>query len=126
MRAPISGFGFSEWFTKLRQTAADFAANLSSEFAIVEIEKSGWRPTMGTGCIFWYFSDALAVLDRRKGVAMSLLKISEQVLPVRSWRSGWSFLQWPERVYIEVPVVWMFFLKSSLGLISGLRLARTS
>lgn len=124
--APIMGFGFSQRFVELRKTVADFATNLTSELAVVEIEILGRSATMGTGCALGHFSGALAMFDRRTRMAVSLLKTSQPFLPVRRGRSWWRGLEWPERVYIEVPVVRMFFLKSSLGLSSGLRLARTS
>lgn len=68
----------------------------------------------------------VAMRDRQKWTSMDLLKLSQQFAPVQLWFFGRRLYQRPERVYIEVPVVRMFFLKSSLGFTSGLRFARMS
>jgi hypothetical protein len=62
-------------------------------------------------------------------VSVDSFKIFEKFFPGKRrfrWCRFWPFLKRWKRVYIEFPVVRMFFLKSSFGFTSGLRFARIS
>lgn len=124
--APEFGFGFSERFMELEKMTANFTTDLLTKFAIVVVKKFIWGLTVGAASTFGDFLLRTAMLHRVERMTVIFLKGCEQVLPMFGWLWGRLKLQWPEWVYVEVPVVRMFFLKSSLGLTSGLRFANTS
>jgi len=69
------------------------------------------------------------VADGSDGVAMFLFKFVKNLSPTfgEEWIGRfWIFSNRTGGVYVEIPVIRMFFLKSSFGLTSGLRLAKTS
>lgn len=79
--------------------------------------------------MFGNFFIGATMLDGFKSLAVGSLKFFKKLFPIQSWfgRFGSRFAgKGSKRVYIEVAVVWMFFLKSSFGFTSGLRLARMS
>ena len=123
---PITGFRLFVLFAELRETAADFTADLTSELTIVEIEEFGRRITIRTGRAMGYIVAPVAMLDGLQRMTMSSFEMSQQLLPIQGWLRRRCMLKRSEWVYVEVPVVRMFFLKSSLGLTSGFRLAKTS
>lgn len=126
IRTPVASLGFSEWLTELREIVTDFAADLAPELAIVEVKKVSRGITMSTTGVVGHFVFGIAMTDGFQRVTVTLFKLSQQLLPICRWLLWRRGLKRPDRVYIEVPVVRMFFLKSSFGFISGLRLARMS
>jgi hypothetical protein len=60
-----------------------------------------------------------------KWIPIGFLELRQQFFPILGF--WWRFkLKGSKRIYEEVPVVGMFFLKSSLGFTSGLRLDKIS
>ena len=82
MGTPVTGFGLSVLFAELREAAADFAANLASEFPVVEIEIFGRSVAMRTGRANRYIVGPVAVMDGLQRMALRCFKMSQQLLPV--------------------------------------------
>lgn len=125
MRTPVFGFGFSKRLVNLGKMVADLATDLFAKLAVIEVKKLGRRLAVWTRTALRYGLLRAAMLHRRKRISVSLLKGDQPLFPIFRWLTLRLVLKGSERIYIEVPVVRMFFLKSSLGLTSGLRLAST-
>ena len=82
MGTPITGFWCPLLLAELREAIADFATNLSSELAIIKIEKLGWSTTVRTRRSIRHFARWIAVMDGLQRIAVSLFKTSQQLLPV--------------------------------------------
>jgi hypothetical protein len=102
---------------------------LLATLAIVEVKELRGGFTVWTDDLFGDFFIGATTLDGFKSVAVGSLKFLKKLFPIQSWfvRFGrWLAGKGAKRVYIEVPVIGVFFLKSSFGFTSGLRLARMS
>lgn len=128
MGTPVFSFGFTETLGQLKQGATEFTTQLLTAHPIVEVEKFPGGFAFSTDYVFRDSILRVPMLDGLRRMPERTFKFLEELFPIenglgrlgsRFFGKGWK------RVYIEVPVIGVFFLKSSRGFTSGLRSAKT-
>ena len=126
MRAPIFGLEAMP-FGQLKKFVANFTTNLCALLAIIEIEIIGRGLTTRACGHRWHGEPLLTMLNRLKRMTVFAFKGREQFLPIQRRLFGAGRGSEGRGGIDEVvAVIGMFFLKSSLGKISGLRFCKTS
>lgn len=126
MRAPIFGLEAMP-FGQLKKFVANFTTNLCTLLTIIEIEIIS-RGLTTRACGHRGYGERLpTMLNRLERMTVFAFKGHEEFLPIQRrlfgcGRGG----DWWGGIDEVVAVVGMFFLKSSLGKISGLRFCKTS
>ena len=120
VRAEIFGLAFASDAMGNAQGIADFAPDLRSFFAVVQVKITSGSTAFFTSAVSRRSLSALTAFDRSNILAVSDSELMFQLLPVEFRLNvfEWGFRQWRNHIDPKITVVRRFFIRLELNVVT--------